>query len=99
MRQPRALAGGLREFSKHGAVVLRSALYLSRVSLENRFANLPDYAESPGIRPLLGRHGDPFLTVVGFEQFEAAATHDALWNATQKEMLARGTIHGYYRMY
>ena len=32
-------------------------------------------------------------------QFEEAATHDELWNATQKEMLLRGKIHGYYRMY
>jgi deoxyribodipyrimidine photo-lyase len=32
-------------------------------------------------------------------QFERAATHDDLWNATQKELLLRGTIHGYYRMY
>jgi deoxyribodipyrimidine photo-lyase len=30
------------------------------------------------------------------EQFERAQTHDALWNATQKEMLLRGKIHGYY---
>ena len=33
------------------------------------------------------------------DQFEAAATHDALWNATQRELLLRGKIHGYYRMY
>ena len=33
------------------------------------------------------------------EQFEAAATHDDLWNATQKELRLRGKIHGYYRMY
>jgi deoxyribodipyrimidine photo-lyase len=33
------------------------------------------------------------------EQFETAATGDALWNATQKELLLRGVIHGYYRMY
>ena len=33
------------------------------------------------------------------EQFERAATYDDLWNATQKELLLRGTIHGYYRMY
>lgn len=33
------------------------------------------------------------------EQFEAAHTHDPLWNATQKEMLLRGKVHGYYRMY
>ena len=33
------------------------------------------------------------------EQFEHAATHDDLWNAAQKELLLRGKIHGYYRMY
>jgi len=32
-------------------------------------------------------------------QFERAETHDALWNAAQKELLMRGRIHGYYRMY
>ena len=33
------------------------------------------------------------------DDFASASTHDALWNATQKEMLVRGKIHGYYRMY
>jgi deoxyribodipyrimidine photo-lyase len=33
------------------------------------------------------------------ERFELAATHDDLWNAAQKELLLRGKIHGYYRMY
>ena len=33
------------------------------------------------------------------EQFEHAQTHDDLWNATQHELLLRGKIHGYYRMY
>ena len=33
------------------------------------------------------------------DQFERAETHDALWNATQTELLLRGKIHGYYRMY
>jgi deoxyribodipyrimidine photo-lyase len=37
--------------------------------------------------------------VYSMEQFEHAETHDALWNATQRELLVRGTIHGYYRMY
>ena len=32
-------------------------------------------------------------------QLEEAETADALWNATQKEMLLRGKIQGYYRMY
>jgi hypothetical protein len=59
-----AMARSLREFTKHGAVVLRSALYLSRVSLENRFQNLADYVESPGLRPFLGRfQGYPGVVV------------------------------------
>ena len=33
------------------------------------------------------------------EQLEAAATCDDLWNAAQTELLLRGRIHGYYRMY
>ncbi|MCU1263516.1 MAG: Deoxyribodipyrimidine photo-lyase type [Bryobacterales bacterium] len=33
------------------------------------------------------------------KQMEAAETYDPLWNATQKELLLRGKIHGYYRMY
>ena len=33
------------------------------------------------------------------KEFEAAKTHDPLWNATQRELLLRGKIHGYYRMY
>jgi deoxyribodipyrimidine photo-lyase len=39
----------------------------------------------------------PFL--YSHEQFERAETHDELWNAAQKELLLRGIIHGYYRMY
>lgn len=33
------------------------------------------------------------------EQMERAETYDQLWNATQKELLLRGKVHGYYRMY
>jgi deoxyribodipyrimidine photo-lyase len=33
------------------------------------------------------------------QQLEAGQTHDPLWNAAQQEMLLRGKIHGYYRMY
>jgi deoxyribodipyrimidine photo-lyase len=32
-------------------------------------------------------------------QMDRAETYDDLWNAAQKEMLIRGKIHGYYRMY
>lgn len=32
-------------------------------------------------------------------EFEAAQTHDPLWNAAQLEMVRRGKMHGYLRMY
>jgi deoxyribodipyrimidine photo-lyase len=32
-------------------------------------------------------------------EFEAAATHDPLWNAAQRQMVATGWMHGYVRMY
>jgi len=56
---------------------------------------LPDWAQAT-----LAKHaGDQRDPVYTREQFERAATHDALWNATQTELLTRGVIHGYYRMY
>lgn len=33
------------------------------------------------------------------EQFENAITHDELWNAAQMEMIKKGKMHGYMRMY
>jgi deoxyribodipyrimidine photo-lyase len=33
------------------------------------------------------------------KELEGARTHDELWNAAQKEMLCRGKMHGYLRMY
>jgi deoxyribodipyrimidine photo-lyase len=51
-------------------------------------------------RESLAKHdGDPRPAVYSRDEFVNARTHDALWNATQKEMLLRGKIHGYYRMY
>jgi deoxyribodipyrimidine photo-lyase len=57
--------------------------------------SLPDWA-----RQTMAAHAaderDPVFTR---EQLERAETYDPIWNATQKELLLRGTIHGYYRMY
>jgi deoxyribodipyrimidine photo-lyase len=56
---------------------------------------LPEWA-----RQTLDAHrGDRRDPVYTRRQFEAAATHDNLWNAAQRELLIRGKIHGYYRMY
>jgi deoxyribodipyrimidine photo-lyase len=39
----------------------------------------------------------PYL--YSLEDFEGARTHDDLWNAAQMEMVKRGKMHGYMRMY
>lgn len=59
------------------------------------FDAVPDWS-----RKTMAKHAadvrDPLYTN---EQMERAETYDALWNATQRELLLRGKIHGYYRMY
>ena len=42
---------------------------------------------------------DPRSEIYSKAQLEAAETHDPLWNAAQLEMMHRGKMHGYMRMY
>ena len=37
--------------------------------------------------------------IYSLKELERAESHDHLWNASQKEMLCRGKMHGYLRMY
>lgn len=69
--------------------------YACHVACPACLANLPDWAKAT-----LRTHArDPRKPANSHEQFAAARTHDKLWNACQREMLLRGKIHGYYRMY
>jgi deoxyribodipyrimidine photo-lyase len=57
-------------------------------------AALPAWA-----RATLAAHADdPREHVYTLEQFAAAATHDPLWNAAQRQLLREGRIHNYLRM-
>lgn len=48
----------------------------------------------------LDKHrADPRSYVYDHAAFETAATHSPLWNAAQRELLRRGGMHGYMRMY
>jgi deoxyribodipyrimidine photo-lyase len=42
---------------------------------------------------------DPRMYCYSSETFENAETHDVLWNAAQKELVIKGKMHGYLRMY
>ena len=57
--------------------------------------NVPDWAQ----KTLAKHDNDPRDHTYSRAEWERAETHDPLWNAAQKELLLRGKIHGYYRMY
>jgi len=67
-------------------------LYNSRY---DSFDGFPAWA-----RESLSEHrSDPREHIYIREEFEAARTHDELWNAAQLEMVKTGKMHGYLRMY
>jgi deoxyribodipyrimidine photo-lyase len=54
----------------------------------------------PWAQKTLNEHrGDKREYVYSLEEFEEAKTHDDLWNGAQMEMVQRGKMHGYMRMY
>ncbi len=70
----------------------------------NYVAHNPDYDRLAGCpewaRKTLADHaGDPRPFLYTARQFEAAETHDPLWNAAQEEMVLTGRMHNYLRMY
>ena len=62
----------------------------------------PDYAEYDSLpmwaRKTLAEHAGDLRRIYSAEQLEAAATHDPLWNAAQRQLVRDGTIHNYLRM-
>jgi deoxyribodipyrimidine photo-lyase len=69
--------------------------YARHVDEPQRLENLPEWCRQ-NMRAHAHDERDPAYTPA---QLERAETYDELWNATQKEMILRGKIHGYYRMY
>ena len=69
----------------------------------NRAAREPKWAEyqtlPPWARATLEKHGgDPRRHLYSLEEFQQAITHDPLWNAAQRQLVAEGRIHNYLRM-
>lgn len=63
-------------------------------AFQNLESTLPAWAKAS-----LAKHSaDQRDFLYTLEQWEAAATHDPLWNAAQTELMATGRIHNYLRM-
>lgn len=63
--------------------------------LYNSFEGFPAWAKES----LNAHRQDRREFVYTLQEFEAGKTHDPLWNASQMELLRRGKMHGYMRMY
>ena len=61
----------------------------------DRFAGFPEWAQ----KTLNEHRCEKREYLYYLEQFEDGKTHDDLWNAAQMEMVHRGKMHGYLRMY
>jgi deoxyribodipyrimidine photo-lyase len=59
------------------------------------FDGFPDWAK----KTLNEHRKDHRPYLYSLEQFEKAQTHDDLWNAAQMEMVKKGKMNGYMRMY
>lgn len=65
--------------------------------------HVPDHADYDTLpewaRDTLAEHAsDPREHVYTYEQFRDAQTHDALWNAAQRQLRTDGIVHNYLRM-
>lgn len=60
----------------------------------DRYESLPAWARAS----LEAHQGDARPHLYSLAEFEAAATHDPLWNAAQRELVRDGRIHNYLRM-
>ena len=79
-------------------LIVRRELAVNFVRFNARYDSLegcPAWA-----RQTLRQHQvDPRPYRYSRSEFEAAATHDPLWNAGQRQMTSTGWMHGYVRMY
>ena len=61
----------------------------------DRFEGFPEWAK----KTLHWHRKDKRAYLYTTEELESAKTHDDLWNAAQLEMIKKGKMHGYMRMY
>ena len=79
-------------------LVIRRELAVNFVLHEpryDRYEGVPQWAR----RSLAEHAGDARKHVYTLEQFEKCRTHDALWNACQREIVVSGKMHNYVRMF
>ncbi len=79
-------------------LVVRRELSMNFIYYDPRYDsldNLPDWAQ----QTLQDHSDDRREYLYTLKELENARTHDPYWNAAQTEMMVKGKMHGYMRMY
>jgi deoxyribodipyrimidine photo-lyase len=79
-------------------LIVRRELAINFATFNPRYDSL-DACEPWALRTLTRHARDRRAVLYTAAQLEAAGTHDPLWNAAQRQMVASGWMHGYVRMY
>lgn len=79
-------------------LIVRRELAVNFVRFNSSYDSV-DCLDSWADRSFAEHAGDRRTIVYSEEQLETAKTHDALWNAAQKQMVLTGWMHNYLRMY
>ena len=79
-------------------LIVRRELSMNFVFYDEKYDSydsIPDWAK----KTLKKHQKDKRSYVYSLKEFEMGITHDPYWNAAQKEMVIKGKMHGYMRMY
>jgi deoxyribodipyrimidine photo-lyase len=79
-------------------LIVRRELSMNFVFYNEKYDSLeavPEWAK----KTLKAHQKDKRQYTYTLEELESAKTHDPYWNAAQKEMVIKGKMHGYMRMY
>lgn len=101
---PLFIARTIRERPSPGAdiileeLIVRRELAMNFVHYNPRYDSF-DCLPAWAVKTLEEHAGDPREYLYSADDLEAAKTHDPYWNAAQRELVLRGHMHGYMRMY
>ncbi len=80
-------------------LIIRRELSFNFVYYNRQYDKFPEFLPDWARETLNIHREDKREYVYGRHQFESASTHDKYWNAAQLELIHRGKIHNYMRMY
>ncbi len=80
-------------------LIIRRELSFNFIYYNRQYDKFPDFLPDWAQKTLKKHWNDEREYIYSRQEFETASTHDKYWNAAQLELIYRGKIHNYMRMY